>query len=387
MLLNKEDVWVFLRQRLDRLGLGFFQKLAEPGAFLHALNDFFSRCQDELIEPEDFEKYVQAAERAFLEKDGKLDPGERVLEEEEIQKKKELSRVFRNSRRLIERAGSSSLGSLIPEAVRILDREPEVCQAYRKQFRVVLVDEFQDTNYAQVELLRRLVAPPFNITAVGDDDQAIYRFRGASHGAFDMFGKVFPGHDTIFLNRNYRSTERVLHVADVVIKKNGTRYPGKPELIPEREQGCPIYLPTSPDYVSEANWVAEEIQRLFDGGTLYGDIAVLYRAHNYRDRLGGGISAPGHTIRYSWPFGSFHRDYSRPPRLSQLDPFAPRQHQPDPRAVGAAMELSRKKLPSKSASRRKGGAARSTTSSLHSEGAVRKPPLFQIPSKLPTGGR
>jgi DNA helicase-2/ATP-dependent DNA helicase PcrA len=285
MLLNKEDVWVFLRQRLDRLGLEFFQKLAEPGAFLHALNDFFSRCQDELIEPEDFEKYVRAAEEAFLEKAGKLDPVERVLEEAEIQKKKELSRVFRNSRRLIERAGSSSLGSLIPEAVRLLDREPEVCQAYRNQFRIVLVDEFQDTNYAQVELLRRLVAPPFNITAVGDDDQAIYRFRGASHGAFDMFGKVFLGHETVFLNRNYRSSERVLHVADVVIKKNGTRYPGKPELRPEREEGKPVYLPTSPDYASEANWVADEIQRLFDGGTLYGDIAVLYRAHSYRDRL------------------------------------------------------------------------------------------------------
>jgi DNA helicase-2/ATP-dependent DNA helicase PcrA len=285
MLLNKEDVWVFLRQRLDRLELEFFQKLAEPGAFLHALNDFFSRCQDELIEPEDFAKYVQAAESAFLEKSGKLGAEERALEEEEIQKKKELSRVFRNSRSLIARAGSSSLGSLIPEAVRLLDREPEVCQAYRNQFRIVLVDEFQDTNYAQVELLRRLVAPPFNITAVGDDDQAIYRFRGASHGAFDMFGKVFPGHETIFLNRNYRSTERVLHVADVVIKKNGTRYPGKPELIPEREEGCPVYLPTSPDYVSEANWVADEIQRLVDGGTFYGDIAVLYRAHSYRDRL------------------------------------------------------------------------------------------------------
>jgi DNA helicase-2/ATP-dependent DNA helicase PcrA len=285
MLLNKEDVWVFLRQRLDRLELEFFQKLAEPGAFLHALNEFFSRCQDELIEPEDFGEYVQAAERAFLERAGGLGTEERALEGEEIQKKKELSRVFRNSRSLIERAGSSSLGSLIPEAVRLLDREPEVCQAYRNQFRVVLVDEFQDTNYAQVELLKRLVAPPFNITAVGDDDQAIYRFRGASHGAFDMFGKAFPGHETIFLNRNYRSTERVLRVADVVIKKNGTRYPGKPELTPEREEGCPVYLPTSPDYVSEANWVADEIQRLFDGGTFYGDIAVLYRAHSYRDRL------------------------------------------------------------------------------------------------------
>ncbi len=285
MLLDKEDVWVFLRQRLEQLQLEFFQKLAEPGAFLHALNDFFSRCQDELIEPDDFEKYAQEAERAFLENAGKLDAEERALEEEEIQKKKELSRVFRNSRRLIERAGSSSLGSLIPEAVRLFDREAEIRQRYRAQFRFVLVDEFQDTNYAQVELLRRLVAPPFNITAVGDDDQAIYRFRGASHGAFDMFRQVFPGHQTIFLNRNYRSTERVLRVADVVIRKNEDRYKDKPELKPAREEGCPVYLPGSPDFVSEANWVADEIQRLIAKGASYGDIAVLYRAHNYRDRL------------------------------------------------------------------------------------------------------
>jgi DNA helicase-2/ATP-dependent DNA helicase PcrA len=285
MLLDKEDVWVFLRQRLKQLQLEFFQKLAEPGAFLHALGDFFSRCQDELIEPEDFEKYVQQIERAFLESADKLDTAERVLEEEEIQKKKELSRVFRNSRRLMQRAGSSSLGSLIPEAVRLLDRDEQIRQRYCAQFRFVLVDEFQDTNYAQVELLRRLVAPPFNITAVGDDDQAIYRFRGASHGAFDMFGRVFPGHQTIFLNRNYRSTQRVLRVADVVIRKNEDRYREKPELKPEREEGCPVYLPSSPDYLSEANWVADEIQRLFNEGAFYGDIAILYRAHSYRDRL------------------------------------------------------------------------------------------------------
>src|SRR5271157_4840078 len=285
MLLDKEDVWVFLRQRMEQLQLEFYQKLAEPGAFLHALSDFFSRCQDELIEPQDFEKYAQEAERTFLENAAKLNPEERVLEEEEIQRKKELSRVFRNSRRLIERAGSSSLGSLIPEAVRLFDRNAEILQRYRAQFRFVLVDEFQDTNYAQVELLKRLVAPPFNITAVGDDDQAIYRFRGASHGAFDMFGQVFPGHRTIFLNRNYRSTQRVLRVADVVIKRNEDRYPSKPELRPEREEGCPVYLLGSPDYVSEANWVAGEIQRLVAKGSSYRDIAVLYRAHNYRARL------------------------------------------------------------------------------------------------------
>ncbi|MGO8734542.1 MAG: ATP-dependent helicase [Terriglobia bacterium] len=285
MLLDKEDVWIFLRQRMEQLQLKFYQKLAEPGAFLHALNDFFSRCQDELITPDEFERYADEAERNFLENAGKLDADERALEEEEIQKKLELSRVFRHSRRLIERAGSSSLGSLIPEAVRLFDREAEIRQRYRAQFRFVLVDEFQDTNYAQVELLKRLVPPPFNITAVGDDDQAIYRFRGASHGAFDMFGQVFPGHQTIFLNRNYRSTRRVLRVADVIIKKNEDRYSGKPELQPEREEGCPVYLPGSPDYVSEANWVADEIPRLVAKGHSYRDIAVLYRAHNYRDRL------------------------------------------------------------------------------------------------------
>jgi len=285
MLLDKEDVWVFLRQRLEKLQLEFFQKLAEPGAFLHALNDFFSRCQDELIEPPDFEEYVRRVEKVFLENAGTLDAEERALEEEEIRKKKELSRVFRNSRRLIERAGSSSLGSLIPEAVRLLERDGRVRQRYRAQFRFVLVDEFQDTNYAQVELLRRLVAAPFNITAVGDDDQAIYRFRGASHGAFDMFGQVFPGHQTIFLNRNYRSTLRILGVADVVIKKNEDRYSDKPELSAEREEGCAVYLPGSPDYASEAAWVAQEIERLTGKGSHYGDIAVLYRAHSYRDLL------------------------------------------------------------------------------------------------------
>ena len=285
MLLDKEDVWVFLRQRMDALQLEFYQKLAEPGAFLHALNEFFSRCQDDLIEPDDFEKYVQEAERGFLERATRLGPDERSVEEEGIQKKKELARVFRNSRQLIGRAGGSSLGSLIPEAVRLLDRDLETCKRLRAQFRFILVDEFQDTNYAQVELLKRLVAPPFNITAVGDDDQAIYRFRGASHGAFDMFGNAFRGHETIFLNRNYRSTQRVLRVADSVIRKNEDRYRSKPVLKPEREEGGPVYLVSSPDYVSEANWVAEEIERLVAKGASYGDLAVLYRAHSYRDRL------------------------------------------------------------------------------------------------------
>jgi ATP-dependent DNA helicase UvrD/PcrA len=283
-LLDKVDVWIFLRQRMEQLGLEFYQKLAEPGAFLHDLNDFFSRCQDELVDPEEFEAYTGKLEQELAQRLSGLDPAERNRLEEEVRRKKELARVFRTSRMLLEEAGCSSLGSVIPETVRLFDREPEVAGRYRARFRHVLVDEFQDTNFAQVELLRRLVAPPANITAVGDDDQAIYRFRGAAHGAFAMFGRAFPGHQTVHLNRNYRSTKRILRAADVVIAKND-RYVQKPRLKTEHDEGAPVYLLASPDPPSEAAWIADEIARLAPRGTRPGEVAVLYRAHSHRDPL------------------------------------------------------------------------------------------------------
>jgi len=283
-LLDQVDVWIFLRRRMARLGLESYRKLAEPGAFLHDLNEFFSRCQDELVSPDDFDGYVRKLEREHERVATPLDPGERRLREEELLKRKELARVFRTSRQLLEDSGQSNLGSLIPETVQLFDREPQVLARFRDQFRYVLVDEFQDTNYAQVELLRRLVAPPLNITAVGDDDQAIYRFRGAAQGAFEMFGRAFPGHRTATLSRNYRSTRRILRVADAVIAKN-QRSVAKPKLKSEKEEGSAVYLLSSTDYRSEAAWIAGEIERLCGRGMPWGAMAVLYRAHHHRDPL------------------------------------------------------------------------------------------------------
>ena len=277
-LLDKIDLWIFLRQRLGELALEHYRKLAEPGAFLHDLNEFFSRCQDELVEPDDFAAYVGRL-RAEFERGGR-DPLDRV----EIERKEELARLFRRSRELVEQAGFSTLGSLMSEVLRLWHREPETLERSQSRFRYVLVDEFQDTNYAQVELLRRLVVPPYNLTAVGDDDQAIYRFRGASHGAFEMFDRAFPGHAVVYLNRNYRSTGKILRASQAVIAKND-RYRSKPALRTDNPEGSPAYLLEAGEEEREAAWIASEVERLAQRGWPWGDMAVLYRSHHHRGRV------------------------------------------------------------------------------------------------------
>jgi len=313
-LLDQIDLWIFLRRRMEQLGLDFYQKLAEPGAFLHDLNEFFSRCHDELVGPEEFESYVSALEDDFCRRTPGFVPDrvagaatresvamdlqsrirnpksgidlspELKVEWEEILKKKELARVFRHSRELIDEAGCCTFGNLLSEAFWLWGREAELLARHRDRYRYVLVDEFQDSNYTQVQLLKRLVGLPYNITAVGDDDQAIYRFRGAAHGAFDMFAAAFPGYRKIYLNRNYRSTRRILRAADVLIARN-LREVGKPQLKTEKEDGPKVFLLGAADYASEAAWIAGEIERLVEGGASYGDMATLYRAHGYRDQL------------------------------------------------------------------------------------------------------
>lgn len=283
-LLDKIDIWIFLRRRMEQLGLAHYQKLAEPGAFLHDLNNFFSQCQDELVGPDEFDAYVRRRESEFQVRAASLDAAERLLQEEEICNQQELARVFRTSRRLIEAAGFSSLGTLISEVVQLWVREPETLEEYRRQFRYILVDEFQDSNYGQVQLLKRLVASPFNVTAVGDPDQAIYRFRGAAHGTFEMFKQVFPNPEQIYLNRNYRSTRRILRASETVIACNELRDDSKPPLISDNPEGASVFLLSSPDYSVEAEGIAGLVQDLARKYAMK-DMAILYRAHNHRDLL------------------------------------------------------------------------------------------------------
>ena len=164
----------------------------------------------------------------------------------------------------------------------------------RQRYRYILVDEFQDTNIAQIELLWLLAADRRNIIAVGDDDQAIYRFRGASFGSFQLFaekfmGKTFapdhPDAPVVKLVRNYRSTKRILRVAGQTIQQNADRVFRDKRLVTENAEGDKIRLVEFAGIEEEAHWVVEEIAQLHEKGSAWRDFAVLYRAHAHRDRL------------------------------------------------------------------------------------------------------
>ena len=178
--------------------------------------------------PDDYQRYVEGRSRGGEARRAALVPDARAIAEEDPAQQEELARVYRVSERLLRERKLYTFGAQILQAVEMLRADAALLERMREQYRYILVDEFQDTNIAQLELLALLAGERRNILAVGDDDQAIYRFRGASFGSFTIFLKRFCGAGEglrgvdekkflVSLKQNYRSTHRILRVAGEVI--------------------------------------------------------------------------------------------------------------------------------------------------------------------------
>src|SRR5271165_5104048 len=213
-LLDDEDLFVLLRRRISELQLERFIKAADPGKFLHDLMDFFRRCHDELRTPDDYDAYVARVERAEvpLPRVAKSKDAGSMGREEVLSRCHEIAHAFRYIEDLLKQEGLGTFGHIITRAVEMLGRRQSVLQAAQKRARFILIDEFQDSNVAQIQLAKLLGGEEANVFAVGDPDQAIYRFRGATSGAFDQFLKIF-GPDRVrrvTMSENRRSTPPIL---------------------------------------------------------------------------------------------------------------------------------------------------------------------------------
>ncbi len=196
-----------------------------------------------------------------------------------------VAQVYGSYQARLRTANAFDFDDLIMETVSLLQRLPAVAEYYRRRFRHVLVDEYQDTNHAQYVLVRELVAPavegaaPAELCVVGDSDQSIYAFRGANIRNIIEFEKDFPDARTILLEQNYRSTQTILSAANAVIARN----PGRRDkrLWSEQGDGEKVVGFVADNEHDEAAFVAHEIDRLVDSGEIRNsDVAVFYRTNS-----------------------------------------------------------------------------------------------------------
>ena len=192
--------------------------------------------------------------------------------------------VYREYQRRLRAAGALDFDDLISTTVALLQAFPDAAEHYHRRFRHVLVDEYQDTNHAQYVLVRELVGDgadgvaPAELVVVGDADQSIYSFRGATIRNIEEFERDYPTADTIVLDQNYRSTQSILSAANSVIARNHSRR--EKRLWTDAGSGSPLVAYVADDERDEAAFVANEIDRLGDDESVRpGDVAVFYRTN------------------------------------------------------------------------------------------------------------
>lgn len=237
--------------------LGIDPKRFTPKAFANRISDL----KNELITP------LQFAETANTS-----NPFERHLAE-----------VYRAYNQRLKAANALDFDDIIMRTVQLLRAKPAIAQLYRRRFRHVLVDEYQDTNHAQYVLVRELIGvasqgPSGELTVVGDSDQSIYAFRGATIRNIEEFEKDFPNSHTILLEQNYRSTQNILSAANAVISQNDGRR--AKNLWTALGDGEKIVGYVADSEYDEARWVSQEIERLGEeNGVRPGQVAVFYRTN------------------------------------------------------------------------------------------------------------
>jgi ATP-dependent DNA helicase UvrD/PcrA len=308
-VLTRAEVVIFLREHLFAFELNRYRPLGDPTRFLGALASLFSRCKDEDVSPAAYRAYAEELSRQAD------DAGGAAALRDEADRQIELAAAFERYEELLGANGCIDFGDQVSLALRLVRKSPAARADIQRRFRYVLVDEFQDTNRSQSELVSIVAEPHRNVTVVGDDDQSIYRFRGAAISNILGFRERYPAARTIVLRRNYRSRPAILDAAHRLVQFND---PDRLEvqagiskrLVPERgvdPAGRTVRHETHPSGGDEADRIAAEISTRIAGGTSPRDIAILVRANGHADPILRSLEAAGVPWRFSGTSGLYAR--------------------------------------------------------------------------------
>jgi DNA helicase-2/ATP-dependent DNA helicase PcrA len=302
-VLTRAEQIIFLRDHLFEFPLKHYRPLGDPTRHLHAILTQFSRLKDEDVGPDEYLTHTEELLAAAGDDEARLAAEQHL----------ELARTYAQYQTLMARLGQIDFGDQIVEALRLFRTRPHILRRYQERYRYILVDEFQDTNYAQFELVKLLAARHRNVAVVGDDDQAIFRFRGASMSNILDFDRTYPDARQVVLQENRRSPQAVLDAAYRLIQHNN---PDRLEVAQKIDKRlistvgvgeAPRHLPF--DTVStESDQVAELIREEHERGRPYRDFAVLVRANNDADHYLRALNMRG----IPWTFSGNAGLYGRP---------------------------------------------------------------------------
>ncbi len=310
-ILTKAEQIIFFREHLFEFPLEYYRPLGDPTKHLDALVSLFSRAKDEDVTPAEYHAHAEDLVRMAA-----ADPNDAELRDLARQQQ-ELALTYARYQELLAKEGLVDFGDLITLTLRLFRERPAVLRAYQERFKYILVDEFQDTNYAQFQLVRLLASGHQNITVVGDDDQSIYKFRGAAISNILNFLDVYPQSTQVVLIQNYRSHQLILDAAYRLIRHND---PDRLEVksgIEKRLQalrpaGRPVEHVHLDTLSSEADWVAALIaERVEQGEVRYKHFAILVRSNNDADPFLRALNMRGIPLRFTGSRGLYNREEIR----------------------------------------------------------------------------
>jgi len=261
--------WLHVEAVLEELRPALLWNPLRPHDLMDPLLDVIGTAKQELVTPDAYAAWATAR----LETSH--DPAERIV----LERHADVARVYARLDERYRRAGVFDFDDCILYAERLIREQPAVRSAIADRITHVMVDEYQDTNYAQAKLVETLVAGHRNLFVVADDDQSIYKFRGASRANLDRFSREYPEHRQLVLTHNYRSTDQIVTASRAVISVASPATRIDKRLVADRGPGAAVEVWQAPDERSEAMAVARECARLIAGGTRPADIAWLFRQH------------------------------------------------------------------------------------------------------------
>jgi DNA helicase-2/ATP-dependent DNA helicase PcrA len=297
-VLSRPEQVVFLREHLFELPLARFRPPNDPVRYVEALATIIARAKDEAVSVEEFLAFARTAEG-----------------QAQAAISQELARCYEAYQRLLREAGAMDFGDQVLLTIQLFERHPEILEAYRRRFRYILVDEFQDTNFAQFCLLQLLAPPTADITVVCDDDQSIYKWRGAAISNVLKFLEHYDQVRRVVLTQNFRSSQALLDCAYRLIRFNDPDRLEVKERIDKRliavrrQSGSPPKLAAFDTASSEADWVARQIQAQVESGKRKpGDFAILVRTNREADAFLRALNVCGLPWRFSGASGLFAKE-------------------------------------------------------------------------------